>query len=125
MADRGDPSSVFDACDPFAWIRPAEAEAALAWHKKNFEALAGAGQAAFEGWQAIARRQAEAAWASIGDAPLLLAGSPDAAPAAAARAAAEMAEVAGVARRTRAAAFGVLRRRMAEGVDEIRDLSGA
>lgn len=112
-----------------------DVEAVLAGQRRNFEAFTAANQAAIEGFQAVAERQAEILRQSVDEASravkeLLAAGSPeekaarqaDLAKAAYERAVAHTRELAEIVARSQNEAFNVLNKRVTEGLDEVKTL---
>jgi phasin family protein len=111
-------------------------EGAMAMQRKNMEALTTANQLAAEGFQTIARRQAEILKESIEDftgalKDMMSAGSPennaakhaDIAKHTFERTLANMRELAELAAKSNAEAFEVINKRMVESIDEMKDMA--
>lgn len=110
-------------------------ETVLSAQRRNLEALTAANQAALEGWQSMAKRQADVLRQSVEEATaamrdLLAAGSPEEkaarqaelAKAAFGRAIANVREISEMLVRTQNEATDVIGRRVAEGLDEVKTL---
>jgi phasin family protein len=110
-------------------------DAMMAGQRRNIEALTAANQAAFEGLQAVTRRQAEMLRQSVDEAAqavkdMLAAGSPEEkatrqtelAKAAFARAIANTRELTDLVTRSQGEAFDVLNKRVTEGLDEVKSM---
>ena len=113
-----------------------DVDAVVAAQKKNIEALTSANQLAVEGMQAIARRQAEILRQTVEELQknmqsLMENGAPDAKVAksteltktAFEKAIANMKELSEMVTKSNAEAFDVINKRVAESLDEIRDLT--
>ena len=111
-------------------------EGAMAMQRKNMEALTVANQLAAEGFQTVARRQAEIIKESIEDftsalKEMMAAGSPennaarhaDIAKRTFERTIANMRELAELAAKSNAEAFEVINKRMVESIDELKDMA--
>ena len=111
-------------------------EGAMSMQRKNMEALTTANQLAAEGFQTIARRQAEILKESIEDftgalKDMMSAGSPennaakhaDIAKHTFERTLANMRELAELAAKSNAEAFEVINKRMVESIDEMKDMA--
>jgi phasin family protein len=140
MADQANPFKMFDFQSIFsnAKIPGLDVEAVLASQKKNVEAMIGANQIVAEGYQAVAKRQLEIAQSTIQDAQsrvadLMGSASPEERMAKQAelvktgieQASQSMHEMSEVLRQTQTEAFALIKRRMDEGVDEIKDFKAA
>ena len=115
-----------------------DVEAVVAAQKKNIEALTSANQLAVEGMQAVAKRQAEILRQTAEELQknmqsLMENGAPDAkvakstelTKAAFEKAIANMKELSEMVSKSNAEAFDVINKRVAESLDEIRDLTKA
>ena len=111
-------------------------EHAMAMQRKNMEALTSANQLAAEGFQTVAKRQAEIIKESIEDftsalKDLMAAGSPennaakqaDVAKRTFERTIANMRELAELAAKSNAEAFEVINKRMVESIDELKEMA--
>jgi phasin family protein len=136
MADQNNPFKNFDFQSLFANAKlPGfDMEGCLAAQKKNVEALVGANQAVAEGYQAVAKRQAEILQGTIQEAQarmnaLMSSGTPEdqvakqaeVVKAALEQATVNMQELSDLVQKSQAEAYDILNRRMAEGMDEIKD----
>ena len=140
MADQTNPFKMFDFQSMFsnAKMPGFDVEAILAAQKKNVEAVIGANQIVAEGYQAVAKRQLEMARSTIQDSQarlteLMSSASPEEGMAKQAeivksgieQATQSMHEMSEVLRKSQTEAFGLIKRRMDEGVDEIKDFKAA
>ena len=113
-------------------------ERLIAAQKKNIEAFVGANQIVAEGYQAVAKRQTEVARVAIQAAQsqmseLMAGGAPDEriakqvdlAKTGIEQAAQSIREMSEVIQKSQAEAFEILKRRMDESVDEIKDFKAA
>ena len=136
MADQSNPFMNFDFSKILAEATApgADMEALIAAQKKNTEALVSAGQVVAEGYQTVAKRHAEILQASLSDARTQMAAATadgqagrtverqaDYLKGAFEQAARNMKEISDVVQKTQAEAFDILRRRVNEGLDEIKD----
>jgi phasin family protein len=135
MADQSNPFKMFDFQSMLnnAKMPGLDVEAILAAQKKNVEAVIGANQIVAEGYQAVAKRQAEIAQATLQDvkdrfAELMSGASPEERMAKQAelvkfgieQASQSMQEMFEVLRKSQTEAFALIKRRMDEGVEEIK-----
>ncbi len=135
MADQSNPFKMFDFQSMLnnAKMPGLDVEAILAAQKKNVEAVIGANQIVAEGYQAVAKRQAEIAQATLQDvkdrfAELMSGASPEERMAKQAelvkfgieQASQSMQEMSEVLRKSQTEAFALIKRRMDEGVEEIK-----
>lgn len=140
MADQSNPFKMFDFQSMFnnAKIPGLDVEALLAAQKKNVEAVIGANQIVAEGFQAVAKRQVEIAQATFQDAQarvtdMMTDTSPEGRVAKQAemvktgieQASQSMHEVSEVLRKSQTEAFALIKRRMDESVDEIKEFKAA
>lgn len=138
MAEMNNPFLNFDMQKMFkdAKMPGIDMEAILASQKKNFEALVSANQTVAEGYQAVAKRQVEITQASVQEAQaqlkaLMESGASDDRVAkqteivkqAIEKAAQNMKELSDLIQKSQTEAFEILRRRVAESLDEIKDIS--
>ncbi len=135
MVDQNNPFKMFDFQSLFgnANMPGFDVEAVLAAQKKNVEAVIGANQIVAEGYQAVAKRQAELAQATLKDTQarvteMMSGASPEERMAKQAelvkfsieQASQSMYEVSEVLRKSQAEAFALIKRRMDESVEEIK-----
>jgi phasin family protein len=135
MADQSNPFKMFDFQSMLnnAKMPGLDVEAILAAQKKNVEAVIGANQIVAEGYQAVAKRQAEIGQATLQDvkdrfAELMSGASPEERMAKQAelvkfgieQASQSMQEMFEVLRKSQTEAFALIKRRMDEGVEEIK-----
>jgi phasin family protein len=140
MGKQPNPFSSFDFQSIFAIAKSPgpDFEALIATQKKNIEAFVGANQIVAEGYQATAKRQVEVAQGAIQDAQsqmseLMAGGAPEDRIAKQAdlvkigieQAAQSMREMSEAIQKSQAEAFEILKRRMDEGIDEIKDFKAA
>lgn len=140
MADQTNPFKMFDFQSMFnnAKIPGLDVEAILAAQKKNVEAVIGANQIVAEGYQAVAKRQMEMAQATLQDSQarftdLMTDASPEGRMAKQAelvktgieQTSQSMHEVSEVLRKSQTEAFALIKRRMDESVDEIKEFKAA
>jgi len=140
MADQSNPFKMFDFQSMFnsAKIPGLDVEAILAAQKKNVEAMIGANQIVAEGYQAVAKRQAELAQTTLQETQarvtdLMTDASPEGRMAKQAemvktgieQASQSMHEVSEVLRKSQTEAFALIKRRMDESVDEIKEFKAA
>lgn len=140
MSDQANPFVNFDFQSLFsdAKLPGIDMEVFLATQKKNVEALVSANQAVVEGYQAVAKRQAEILQGNIQEAQARvgslmstdtpadrLANQAELVKAAIEQATTNMQELSDLVQKSQAEAQGILNRRMAEGMDEIKDLAKA
>jgi phasin family protein len=139
MADQANPFKMFDFQSMLgnAKIPGFDVESLLAAQKKNVEAMIGANQIVAEGYQTIAKRQLEMTQSTIQDGQTrlteLMSGSPEDRMAKQAelvktgidQASQSVHEMSEVLRKSQAEAFALIKRRMDEGVDEIKDFKAA
>ena len=140
MAKQSNASSNFDFQSLFANAKlPGfDFEAFIAARKKNIEAFVGANQIIAKGYQAVAKCQTEVAQGTIQDAQShmseLMAGSTpeeriakqaDLVKTGIEQTAQSMREMSEVIQKSQAEAFEILKRRMDESVDEIKDFKAA
>jgi phasin family protein len=135
MAEQTNPFKMFDFQSLFNNVKMPniDVEAMLATQKKNVEAVMGANQIVAEGYQAIAKRQLEVAQVAMRDTPariteLMGATTEDrmAKQAEFVKIGVEQAtktigEMSEVLRKSQTEAFELVKRRMDEGVEEIKD----
>lgn len=139
MAEYSNPFLNFDVQKLLADMQlpGANTEALLALQKKNIEAVVSANQVVAEGMQAVARRQAEIAHESVRDLNTRLgeimdggkAADPLAKQAELLQDAIEkttqnMTEMSDLIRKSQTEAFEILRRQVADNLDEVRELTG-
>jgi phasin family protein len=135
MADQSNPFKMFDFQSMLnnAKMPGLDVEAILAAQKKNVEAVIGANQIVAEGYQAVAKRQAEIGQATLQDvkdrfAELMSGASPEERMAkqvelvkfSIEQASQSMHEVSEVLRKSQAEAFALIKRRMDESFEEIK-----
>ena len=140
MADQSNPFKMFDFQSMFnnAKIPGLDVEAILAAQKKNVEAMIGANQIVAEGYQAVAKRQAELAQTTLQETQarvtdLMTDATPEGRMAKQAemvktgieQASQSMHEVSEVLRKSQTEAFALIKRRMDESVDEIKEFKAA
>lgn len=140
MADQANPFKMFDFQSMFnnAKIPGLDVEAIMAAQKKNVEAMIGANQIVAEGYQAVAKRQAELAQTTLQETQarvtdLMTDASPEGRMAKQAemvktgieQASQSMHEVSEVLRKSQTEAFALIKRRMDESVDEIKEFKAA
>ncbi|MDA0340322.1 MAG: phasin family protein [Proteobacteria bacterium] len=140
MAKQSNPFNNFDFQSFFANAKlpGLDFETLIAAQKKNIEAFVGANQIVAEGYQAVAKRQTEVAQGAMQDAQsqmseLMASGAPEDRIAKQAdlvktgieQAAQSMREMSEVIQKSQAEAFEILKRRMDESVDEIKDVKAA
>jgi phasin family protein len=140
MADQTNPFKMFDFQSMFsnAKIPGLDVDALLAAQKKNVEAMIGANQIVAEGYQAIAKRQIEIAQSTFQDSQarltdLVSSADPEQRMTKQAefvktgveQASQSMHEMTEVLRKSQTEAFALIKRRMDEGVDEIKDFKAA
>lgn len=140
MADQANPFKMFDFQSMFnnAKIPGFDVEAILAAQKKNVDAIIGANQIVAEGYQAVAKRQLEIAQSTIQDtqsrvADLMSSASPEQRVAKQAdfvktgieQASQSVHEMSEVMRKSQTEAFALIKRRMDEGVEEIKEFKAA
>jgi len=140
MADQSNPLKMFDFQSMFnnAKIPGLDVEAILAAQKKNVEAMIGANQIVAEGYQAVAKRQIELAQTTLQETQarvtdLMTDTSPEGRMAKQAemvktgieQASQSMHEVSEVLRKSQTEAFALIKRRMDESVDEIKEFKAA
>jgi phasin family protein len=140
MADQSNPFKMFDFQSMFnnAKIPGLDVEAILAAQKKNVEAMIGANQIVAEGYQAVAKRQAELAQTTLQETQarvtdLMTDASPEGRMAKQAemvktgieQASQSMHEVSEVLRKSQTEALALIKRRMDESVDEIKEFKAA
>ena len=140
MADQANPFKMFDFQSIFnnTKIPGLDVEAIMAAQKKNVEAMIGANQIVAEGYQAVAKRQVELAQAGVQEAQarfsdLMADTSPEGRVAKQAdmvktgieQASQSMHEVSEVLRKSQTEAFALIKRRMDESIDEIKDFKAA
>jgi phasin family protein len=140
MADQSNPFKMFDFQSMFnnAKIPGLDMDMILAAQKKNVEAMIGANQIVAEGFQAVAKHQAEVARATMQDAQaratdLMNASNPEDSVTKQAdflksgmeQASQSMHQASEVLRKSQTEAFALLKRRMDESVDEIKDFKVA
>jgi len=140
MADQANPFKMFDFQSMFnnAKIPGLDVEAIMAAQKKNVEAMIGANQIVAEGYQAVAKRQIELAQITLQETQarvtdLMTDTSPEGRMAKQAemvktgieQASQSMHEVSEVLRKSQTEAFALIKRRMDESVDEIKEFKAA
>jgi phasin family protein len=140
MADQANPFKMFDFQSMFnnAKIPGLDVEAIMAAQKKNVEAMIGANQIVAEGYQAVAKRQIELAQTTLQETQarvtnLMTDTSPEGRMAKQAemvktgieQASQSMHEVSEVLRKSQTEAFALIKRRMDESVDEIKEFKAA
>jgi len=140
MADQANPFKMFDFQSMFnnAKIPGLDVEAIMAAQKKNVEAMIGANQIVAEGYQAVAMRQIELAQTTLQETQarvtdLMTDTSPEGRMAKQAemvktgieQASQSMHEVSEVLRKSQTEAFALIKRRMDESVDEIKEFKAA
>lgn len=140
MVDQANPFKMFDFQSMFSNAKTPgfDVDSILAAQKKNVEAMIGANQIVAEGFQAVAKRQLEMAQSTVQDTQarftdLMSSEKPEERMAKQAelvktgieQASQSMHEMSEVLRKSQTEAFALIKRRMDEGVDEIKDLKTA